>query len=799
MVRFLFLVVFIFSAQVGQAQTTADTTRQYNEVRSLVNFFEYMLNSIGSAQTPTRDKEVIIKQSYGKIFSSGDVQIEDDLILDRKAITNKDVSAYLRDVDFFFKEIQFDFQNIEIRKMEKEDNSIYFLVSFENSVNGTTLNGEKHSSLKKRFMEVNLKEETGDLKIVSVYSTKVSRERELQLWWESLSYAWIREFKKYVPFDSITDQTLLEIASIDSLNLSGNQFILDLGPLTALRDLTVLDISDTKISEIRPLRYAKNLRKLAASGTPILDISTLQYFEKLTHLDLSQTELLDIAVLERLNQLRYLDLSHTAAYFFEPLKQLNSLVEINLSGTVFSEPSLLSSHLSLTIVDLSETSISHLETFDQLRRMKHLNVSETGIEDLKSLEGHPQLEVLFINRTSVSNLDPLINIPNLKKVYADFTGITEQMASAFMAGKKNNAVVVTNSERIMDWWKNLSANWRIIFTQIMQKDNPQKEDIVKLINLDSLDLSHKKLYEPDPLKKFQRLRYLDVSGNLFTGFEFTEKMDDLEILKGSDLPVESTLGLRKNRQLKVLILERSLLKDIKPLVYLNKLEVLNIDDTHVPEKQITPFIIANPATVVIFQSEKLHNWWKDLSPEWKNIFGINDPDSYGLHQLIQRKELSISGQAISSLAALSVFVHLEKIVLDKLNILNMADLYEDHKNLIHLTCTNTPLQTIEGIRKLPKLQSLNISNTAVGDLRALEGLVSLKNVNCSGTGIKNLKGISGLYGLESLDISNTRIWKLARLSEIKNLQTLICYNTRLRQHEVEEFKNQFPDCEVTFY
>lgn len=798
MSRGLILLVLLFSAQVGQAQTVADSTRYHDEVRSLVGFFEYMLNSIGSAKTPTRDKEVIITQSYKKIFSSAEVQIEDDLILDRKVITNKDVSAYLRDVDFFFKEIRFSFENIEIRKMEKGDDSFYFLVSFENSVNGTTIDDENHSSIKERFLEINLNEETGDLKIASVYSTKVSREKELQLWWESLSYAWIREFKKYVPFDSISDQALLQIASIDSLDLSGNQFILDLEPLAALRNLTVLDISHIKISEIKPLRYAKNLGKLVATSTPISDITSLQYFEKLTHLDLSQTELLDISILERLRKLEYLDLSHTSVFMFEPIQHLSSLVEINLSGTAFSDPTLLSGNVSLEKVDLSRTSIGELEPFKGLKEVWQLDVSETGIGDINSLEGHPALEVLFINRTSVNDLEPLINNHNLKKVYADFTGITAQMASAFMA-KKINTVVVTNSERIMEWWKNLPANWRIIFTQLLGKENPEKEDIVKLMNLDSLDLSHKKLYEPGPLKQFQRLRYLDLSGNLFTDFTFTENMDDLQILKGSDLPVESTKGLEKNTKLKVLVLERSLMKDIQALVYLNKLEAINVNDTQVDEGQIVSYLKSNPKTVVIYQSEELLNWWGNLSPEWKNAFGPMNPDAHQLHELIQRKEVSISNQRISSLASLNVFINLEKIVLDKINVINMDQLYKEHKGLSNVSCTNTPLQTIAGIQQLKDLKSLNISNTAVDDLKELSGLTSLENLNCAGTGIKNLKGISGLHSLESLDISNTRIWKLVRLSEMKNLKTLVCYNTRLRPHEIEEFKAQFPECEVTYY
>ncbi len=798
MIRSLFLLVLMLPAIAGNAQTEPDTTRYYDEVRSLVSFYEYMLNSVGSAKSSTRDKEVIITESYKKIFINEEVQVEDDLVLDRKVITNKDVPAYLRDVDFFFKEIQFDFENIEIKKMKMGDNSFYFLASFENSVNGTTIDDETHSSIKKRFIEINLNEENGDLKIASVYSTKVSREKELQLWWETLSYAWITQFKKYVPFDSISNPTLLEIASIDSLDLSGNQFILDLEPLTALRELKSLNISHTKIVEISPLRYAKNLRKLKASGTPIEDITALQYFENLTYLDLSQTELLDISILERLKKLTFLDLSHTKIFTFQSLKPLSNLVEVNLTNTAFSDPILLSANTSLKIVNLSRTSISQLSAFKTLQSVTQLDISETGVTALNGLENHPKLEILTINRTSVGNLDPLLNAPNLKKVFSDLTGITEQMASVFMA-KRNRTIVVTNSEQVMEWWKTLSTNWKMLFRVIMNEENPEKEDIVKLMNLDSLDVSGKNLYELGPLKKFQRLRYLDVSKNLFTSFEFTEKMVDLEVLKGADLPVESTNGLEKNPKLRLLMLNRTLLKDIQSLAYLNKLETLNVDETKLTEEQVVNYLKSNPKTVAIYQSERLINWWNNLAKDWKYAFNINNPDAYHLHQLIEQKEVAISNPSISSLTPLNVFINLEKVTLDRVKISNLKELYNTQTNLRQLSFTNGPLQTLDGIGQLSQLESLNISNTAIDDLRELDQLHALRNLNCSGTGIKNLKGISELYDLENLNVSNTDIRKLDRLYKIKELRTLTCNNTKLRDKRVIEFKLLFPECEVTFY
>ena len=46
-----------------------------------------------------------IAVNYTKFFRDEDVQVEDDLIDERETVTNKNVQAYLKDVDFFFKNV----------------------------------------------------------------------------------------------------------------------------------------------------------------------------------------------------------------------------------------------------------------------------------------------------------------------------------------------------------------------------------------------------------------------------------------------------------------------------------------------------------------------------------------------------------------------------------------------------------------------------------------------------------------------------------------------------------------------
>lgn len=799
--KYLFLFFVSLSILSTQAQTEQDTvavdSTQFDEVRSLLSFYKYMLNTVGSSQSSTRDKEVIITDSYKKIFVGEKVQIEDDLILDRKVITNKDVNAYLRDVDFFFQDIEFEFDSVEVQKVAKGDDDFFYLASFESTIKGTTIEGDTLIDTKKRFIEVNLNQEASDLKIASVYSTKTSRTKELESWWAELSFGWINIFKDYVEFDTVNSEILKKIASIDSINISGNQFILNIEPLAALRDIRSINLSNTKISDLSPLRYSRELEELMISNSSITDLSTFQYFENLRQLDLSQTEVEDIGPISRLQKLTHLNLSNSMVVNFEQLNSLSNLRFINLSNTSFSNTAFLAKNAALEQVNLSRTDIKELNSVFELQQIVELDLSETEVRSLRELESHSSLKLLNINQTKVDSLDALLLAPALQKVYADNTGITEATASSFMA-EKPATVVVANSEEVMQWWNELPASWKSAFVAILGDSNPTKESIIKFLNRDSLDVSGKSLSEVEPLKKFKRLKYLNVNDNLFTSFEFTEFMEDLEFLTGEGLPIETTLGLEKNLNLKKLVLRKSLLKDVRPLSLLNKLEEIDADSTGIDNAAAANYLETNPATVLIYRSEALMSWWEELPQEWKLEFDLKAENSRNLHELTQRNLVAISSQSITSLAPLGIFINLQKLSLDKIRVGDLNELFQ-HENLEELTFTNGPLQSLAGITKLGKLRALDISNTAIEDLRALNGLASLRQLNCSGTGIKNLRGTEELLNLEQINLSNTRVWKLDHLYGMSKLRNLTCNNTRIREHTVADFKAAFPDCEVVFY
>ena len=788
------LTLFILSTSL-HAQESESPDPYMDEVLSLVSFYKYMLNTVGGTKTSTRDKEVIITESFSKAFLDGQVQIEDDLLPNRNAITNKDVRAYLRDVDFFFKSIQFEFDDIEVVKDERDNGKPYYLVSFQNSIDAITLEGDPYQNSGKRYLEINLDPESNDLKIVSVYSTKISREKELRNWWETLSFEWTRIFREAVPFDSLSDQTLLNIARIDSLNLSGNQFIQSLKPLAALNRLAYVNISNTKISDLKPLRYSPRLSVLIASNTSINDLSVIEYFEQLRELDLSRTNVTAIDAMAK-SSLEILNLSGTNVVVFSPLVSVTTLLQVNLSNSAFSDLSQLSSSKSLEWLDVSRTGITQLQSISNSKKLSYLNVSETYIANLNGADKLTGLTEIHLNQTRVNSLEPLNGLKKLKKVYADYTGVSERAASDFMSSNRG-VVVITNSEKIMDWWRGVGADWQQALSTYVPA-NPSKEDLIQLLNRDTLDVSRNRLTDGTPLTRFSKLRYLDISRNLITSFAFTNGMESLEFLKAEKLPAESTIGLEANKNLKFIILTESIVKDIRSLESLNKLELLDVEATAVSEQAVKELLKISPKTVVIYQPRALLDWWEQLPNEWQEEFDLELVDSYHLHKLVESEEIAVENSSLSSLRPLDVFINLKRISLDRTRVTSLLEL-TTHEYLEEITCKNGPLENIESIGEHLYLKKLDIGNTAVDDLKPLRESGGLTYLNASGTNIKNLKGIEELYSLNYLDISNTRVWRMDRLYDIRNLKTLVCYNTRIRTRTMGEFKSDFPECEITFY
>ncbi|MEP2668596.1 MAG: leucine-rich repeat domain-containing protein [Cyclobacteriaceae bacterium] len=796
-----FLLLVLVTSSEAQKKNTNDSP-ELDKVKNMVGFLEYMLNTLGSEKTSSRDKDVLITESYAKIFRDSKVQIEDDLDTDRKVITNKDVPAYLKDVDFFFKDVQFEFTIEDITIGEQSDNNIFYLVSLLRNLRGTTMDGESVNNTMKRFIEVNYNPVDQDLKIVSIYTNEFDESAALTYWWNALSYEWQSIFKKEIGvIDTVQLSDLKRITSIQNIDLRGNIYIQDIAPLSQLYGLKSLNLSKTNIADLTPVRNLTELTHLDLSYTPVTDIASLRYSWKLSHLNLSHSLVTDVSVIEKMATLQQLNLSGTQLVNYNALRNGLNLKHLNLESSGIINLAPIDSMVNLEQLNLSGTAIVNLNILSSLSNVKVLHLDSIRVADITALKGMKNLEELYVNHTPISDLTALRELTQLRRIYCDHSGVNKSIAEAFMTARPE-VLVIYDSEDLKSWWAMLSHDWR----QLLQEsarigNNPTKEELARITKLDSINLSQSNIADLEPLRRFTNLKVVIASNTPVSDLRPLEVLKDITYLDVSHTMVYDLSAMTQWKDLRTMIASHTLIQNLPSDVQHLRLEKLEVDHTSIDDNAVRRFLDKNPQCLVVYKSDRLKQWWTSLSSEWKNVFniqlGVNQNSTEALHQLVEGEELHFQDTPVEELDVLREFIRLKRIQFSSTRISNLSPLSE-HRNLISVHATKSPVTNIEVVKELRQLEELNISNTPIDNIDVLENLSTLKKLDCSGTPLRRLNALENLSSLLYLDCSNTLVRNLNPVVNI-SLSVLKCYNTKISQRRIEEFQQGNPECEVTYY
>ncbi len=778
------------------------------KIKDIVAFLEYVLNLLGSNTTATRDKDVLITESYSKIFRDTKVQIEDDLDEDREVITNKDVVAYLKDVDFFFNDVRFEFV-IEGIEEGKSGGNTFYKVSTKRNLKGTTSDGKPVNKTVARYIEINYNPADQDLKIVSVYTHEFNEKTALTNWWKELSYEWQAIFERKVNVkDSVTLIDLKNITAIDTLDLSNNKYLREIGPLSQLISLKSLKLSNVHIDDISPIRNLTALTDLDISHTKVRDLSPLKYASNVVKLKVSHTEVKDISVVQKMPSLQHLDIAHTKITDFSPISNLSQVVNLNVEHTPLNDLHTIERLNQLTELNISATGIENLNSIKLFTKLTVLDIDSTRITAVTALSSLENLKILHANYTLISDLMPLQKLPHLERVYCDKTRITKDLADVFMAAKPTS-LVVYNSEDLKTWWADLPPAWQDVLlksanaqstTRVVQ--TPSKEELAIITNLDSINISsNNRINDIASLKRLHKLRVINLSKTNIKDLSPIKDHKEITHLDISETDINNLSALSQFSKLKVLHADRSKVENIESLYGIASLEKLYVDNTSINDINAQEFLEKDPACLIIYKTIHLNRWWRTISPRWKEVFKKQMRDTSStrenLHQLIEQQTLQFKDVNVNDLSGLSEFVRLKELDFSGTSIQNISYM-ENLKGLTSLHGTNSPLQKLDALAKFTALEELDISNTPIDDLKVMGGLKNLRRLNCSGTQVKRLNALEGLGLLESIDCSNTTVGNLTPIYHMP-LKTLKCYNTKVSKREVDDFKKNNPTCEVVYY
>ena len=802
-----FGLLSLLNWSVAQDEVAKDSLpdEKVEQVKGMVNAMEYYFNLLGSKRTATSEKEVIIQDSYTKLFLDAQVQVEDDLEEVRSTVIFKDVQAYLKDIDFFFKDAVFDFEITEVSEMLRPDSSSFYMVNMIRNLQAVTLEGDSITTTQPRFVELNFDEDR-ELKIVSVYTKKLSRDKQLREWWGSLTLGWKRVFQDHlgVFFDSLSNAELVMLGDLDSLNLSGNELILDLEPVYQLTNLKYLKLTNTWVNDLKPLRSINTLKTLDVSSTSVFNLEYLKYHTEIETLDLRNCHVEDFSLLKEFGKLKNLTIAGITAIDLSFINHLKGLEYLDLSEAQGIDGIDFSRLTNLRKLLLNGSDVTKILGIGRLANLQEMNLGNTALTSLAGFEELQSLEILDISSTNVNSLEEISSLKSIKKVYADNTPIEESSIEQFLS-KNPERLVIKNSDELMAWWQGMSDSWQKVLTGVMGKRNPKNEDLIRLTRIESLDLTSADVRTLEPLRQLKRVSELTLDNNQLTSLKGIEALESLGVISLNSTYISDLSPLKRFAGLKKIAASDTRVARLDGLENLNNLQELNVDNTLIKESEAQKFLESNSRIKLLFQSKKLAAWWSGLSEVMQRAIKSDagftgNLSSQDLHDLAARKSVVISGVQLAptDLLDLTGFYRLESLKIERAGLRDVNDL-PDLPFLKTLELVQMPIEDFTPILKYTGLLRLNISNTALDDLEPITSLRSLEVLNFSGTTLKRMDGIQSLKNLKEVDCSNTRIFRLIRLHELDKLEKLICFNTPLRENDFSKLREYQPDIEVVFY
>ena len=842
----LLLLGFTLGSQ-AQKLSKDEVAKYENEIQTMITYLEETLNFIGDSTALAAEKEIVFTESWSKIFIDDKVQIEDDLDVNRKTPINKDVQAYLKDIDFFFKWANFKFDLQSIANSTRDDGTIFFKATMTRHLTAKTITDEAVDDVRNRFVEINLDRQNNSIKIASIYTTKINEKEALRNWWNGLSMNWKNRLgsdimlydsipmesvgmissadfmASYPAIDPATGETILkdkffknDMTELDAklklvtqkqrVDISGIREIISLEPLSELSDLTWLDISGTSIDDLSPVRNLNKLKVLRANSTLIEDITALKYNLSLEELEVANTIVENLGTLTSLRNLQKLNLAETQVNRISNLKSCTNLTSLNLSGTRIANVGILQELPQLKSLDISNTAVRDLGPISNLKDLQSLNISGSAISNLQALSEMENLRELYCSNTSIRDLSPLKGNRRLSKIYCDHTNIGDAEASAFT---KDNpfTLVIFDTEALRNWWNNLPLYWKAVFSKQIKVDSePTTEQLHQVINLQELDLSGNTFMQNLlPVSRLTNLRSLNIANTEIGFLQPIQGLANLESLNIAHTYINDLKPLQDMGNLRYLNIMNTPVNDLSALANDDHIEVIEADSTTIGKRQVVALKEKQRQVTVLYQTEALRTWWNTLDPIWQAIFRnavgtqAETPSPLELQQILDLRELEITPEfPIISIEPLTSLTWLERLTINNQSVSDLQPLaYKEF--LVELNVQNNPVSSLKPIEESTLLELLNIENTQVDDLAPLAKMNNLVTLNASGTPVKSLKPLSGLQKLENLFVNNTSVRSISPVENIPTLKQLKVYNTKVKKRAVEQLQEKRLDLNIIYY
>ncbi|MBU1009252.1 MAG: hypothetical protein KKD74_03855 [Bacteroidetes bacterium] len=824
-------------AQQTPALTAAEQEEYMKQAVEMVKYLEGTLNFLGDPLATVQEKEIIINESYSKIFKDDKVQIEDDLDEHRETPINKDVQAYLKDVDFFFHHVRFSFDVQKTDQLVNELGQVYFRVALMRNLNGRTLSNDTISSSKIRFVEINLDPFQKELKIASYYTTKLNEREELRQWWSGMAPEWKTYFGENIMVFDTLPLNKVEALTTDAIitkrwkSVSRNDTFFVMGPdtlkmnmkhllfgrrpdtLLYINDTRMLMLPDTVVTDLSPVYSAlKEVTRITdiniSYKQQFTDLEPLIELTALKSIDFSNTPINDLSPLRNLNQLDAIYCSGTQVTSLDPLVYSVKIKEIYCFDTRVADLQPLANYSQLEKLYCFNTGVSSLEAIRGKTTMVALRTNNTHISDISPLQGMSAMRLLDISRTAVSNIDAIASLVSLQILNMDNTNISSIES---LSGLKDLSVVQFSNTAVADL-DPLSdiASLKKVFCDKTRVNSANAILFMRakpgtLVVYESEELSvwwnslpiywrailseHAKTSSnpgAEELHQIIGLEKLDLKGNAYLqSIQPLSRLTNLGYLSLASTEIDDIGPLINLSALREIDLSNTRISNLSPLQNTLGLEVINIEQTRVERLDALnsmarlKVVYADGSRVtpqeVMLLKEKQHQTLIIYQSDALKTWwnGLSEPWQ---SLLLSNVKLTANPDKMH----LQEIADLQEIrIIDDMNFTDLEPL-RMLPHLQRLVFKGTMINDLKPIAGLSQLETLEFPSNPIANIQALSGLSKMQTLNMENTAVSDLSAIAGLVNLKVINLSGTQVNSLKPLAGLTNLVDLSVYNTRLK-------------------
>lgn len=160
-----------------------------------------------------------------------------------------------------------------------------------------------------------------------------NNDQEIQEWWKSLDSSWKVIFKQAIDINHYPNiDEIKKIRCIEIIKCSKSK-IISLEPLLYLKNLRILNFSDTNIKTLEKIRNLTLIEELNCNNTEIDSLEPISNFSNLRILECKSTLLENLHGMENLNSLESFNCSHSKIQDIIPLRNLSNLKKVDCSFT----------------------------------------------------------------------------------------------------------------------------------------------------------------------------------------------------------------------------------------------------------------------------------------------------------------------------------------------------------------------------------------------------------------------------------------------------------------------------------